>query len=455
MDSGIKRRREIENNIHNDDEYIIYDMTDFLRACIKKDLSIIRDFIDNKKIDINYTDFADSNIVMNLINYEQYDIALELLENFDFDHSIINIMNDTILSLLLSKKLDIKSEIFKNLFEIILSKKCNINHAINKHKDYFYNIVLVYTKTIINYTYEIIKDFSTNYKTFNILLLELIGSIDLCDLVMNNIISGNFIKDVKLIYEIQKNKNVSNEIISILINSDIRNNPIDSNRITNWFQNKEIFKLIVINKEFNIISREYIVLHYLFYHMMYNEALTFIEENKENKENIEKVLKNGKFIDGICVNAKTNPLCIEIIKKIYDIGIHYIKSDKIHYYYGYDCNFNVIGILIYHLGDDYNKYITDEYLINFYNKKNNHNIISIFTYLDKKEDAIKFANLGVDYKYVKIMHTEWFDNLAKIKNDKTNEDDTMGTINKDQLILEIQRRQSELTKMIAKLSVIN
>jgi hypothetical protein len=127
MDSGIKRRRQIENTIYNDnDEYIKYDMTDFLRACIKKDLSIIRDFIDNKKIDINYTDFADNNIIMNLINYEQYDIALELLENFDFDHSIINSMNDTILSLLLSKKLVITSEIFKKLFEIILSKKCNI-----------------------------------------------------------------------------------------------------------------------------------------------------------------------------------------------------------------------------------------------------------------------------------------------------------------------------------------
>ena len=159
MDSGIKRRRQIENTIYNDnDEYIKYDMTDFLRACIKKDLSIIRDFIDNKKIDINYTDFADNNIIMNLINYEQYDIALELLENFDFDHSIINSMNDTILSLLLSKKLVITSEIFKKLFEIILSKKCNINISINKHKDIFYNAVIVYTKTIINYTYEIIKE---------------------------------------------------------------------------------------------------------------------------------------------------------------------------------------------------------------------------------------------------------------------------------------------------------
>jgi hypothetical protein len=269
---------------------------------------------------------------------------------------------------------------------------------------------------------------------------------------MNNIISGNFIKNVNLIYKIYKHKTVSNEIIAILINSKW-DRIIDGKQIPNWFLNKDIFILILKNEEFNFSDRKYIILYNIFYHKMYNEAFAIIEENIY----IIKPILSGNLIDKLCIDAKTNPLCIEIIKKIYDNGICYITSIAVCDYLGAICNFHIIGILLYHLGDEYNKYLTNEYLININDKdngNNRNNIISIFTSLNKKEDAIKFANLGVDYKNANIRHNDWFENLDKDKKDKKNEDDTMGAINKDELILEIKRKQDELAEMIAKLSVI-
>jgi len=463
-ESGIKRRRQLTS--YNQDEITEmeekHDMCDFFRAIAKKDDKIIREFIDNNWIDPNYLDIYDSNAVMISIKYDNLLIAVELLEKFNFDHSIMNAMNETILSSLLEKKLDKNSVIITHLFQLILSKKCNINISIKNHIEYFISIIDNNIETIINYNYEVIQNYDN-------LFLKKIASIIISDKNINNYREEIFIFFVN--YVLNNNydnydyyKFILNKISTIVESYSKNSNLLKlfefvldklSNKINmefelleNFYLYKEYLNIIIKNK--NVIENlgnKSVIIYYALQYKYYDEILSYINLYPEFQ--LPFNYRINSYI-GTNIYIEQNPKFFKILIELYKLG--YKTFIGKHKSVDYDINRAIIEIT----RSEYSKYFTDEYLINFVSKDEK-NIVDILCDLGMKDDAIKFAKLGVDYK--KYKHLGWFNELEKSDSNSMIDDNSLED-NKDKLMLdiikkqnEIKKQQEELDDMIKKLSI--
>jgi hypothetical protein len=464
-ESGIKRRRQL-TSYDQDDIYDIeekHDMSIFFRAIVKKDDKIIRVFIDNNWIDPDFLDIYDSNAVMISIKHDNLLIAIELLEKFNFNHSIMNSMNETILSLLLEKNLD-KNDLFSHLFKLILSKNCNINNSIKNHTKNFINIIDNNIETIINYNYEVIKNYDDLFlpKIANIIFID--SNLDkkreeiftfFVNYVLNNNYS-NYSYIIQFISTIIKyyNKNCNLlKLFEYVLDKYSNEKYIEYLYLMNLCVYKEYFNIIIRNK--NIMDKlpykSTIIYHGLSY-KHYDEILLYINlyPHFHFYDVYNSVIKS--YI-GTNIYIEQNPKFFKVLIELYKLGyktfINKIKSVD------YDINRAIIEIT----KNEYSKYFADEYLINFISHDEYEiNIVNIFCTLDMKDDAIKFAKLGVNYE--KNKNLGWFNELENNVINSMIDDNPLD--NKDKILLEIIKKQNEIKKqqeelddMIKKLSIKN